>query len=113
MSTQHESRETLLMRAVQQLALPADEALAARPLHGSNPEALALEFDDLYTDYIDNLDELPSEAQLVALQALDSALTAMSGPANAELWTPTSVSSHPRWSEVRDLARRAIDHFGW
>jgi hypothetical protein len=108
MSTQHESRETLLMRAVQQLALPGDEALAARPLH-----ALALEFDDLYTDYIDNLDELPSEAQLVALQALDSALTAMSGPANAELWTATSVNSHPRWSEVRDLARSAIDHFGW
>jgi hypothetical protein len=113
MTLQHESLETLLMRAVAHLALPGDAALAARPLLRSSPDALAREFDDLYTDFIDNLDELPTEAQLVALQALDSALTAMSGPANSDLWTEASVRGHPRWSEVRDLARTAIDQFGW
>ncbi len=113
MNTHDPSLETRLVAAVRHLALPGEEALAARPLKSSQPEALALEFDDVYTDYVDNLDQLPTNEQLVSLQALDSALTAMSGPRNADLWTEASVKSHPRWSEVRGLARAVLEHFNW
>jgi hypothetical protein len=107
------SLEELLAASVRHLALPGDEALAHKPLGDDPPDELALEFDDLYTAYVDRLDALPTPEQLGALQALDSALTAMSGGANAELWTEAAVKHHPRWDEIRTLATAVLEQFGW
>ena len=104
--------EAKLAAVAWDLALPGDETLAVRPLDPTQPDALALEFDDLYADYIDDLEELPTADQLSALQALDSALTTISGAANSDLWTEAAIKSHPRWSEIRSLAQAVIQHYG-
>jgi hypothetical protein len=107
------SIEKLLADTVLNLALPADSALARGPEGSHPPVELAIEFDEAYTVYVANLDQLPSQAQLESLQALDAALAAMSGPANSELWTESAVRTHPRWSELRALAQNAATQFGW
>jgi len=111
--TRTESIERLLADTVLNLARSADRALAQGPEGGDRPRQLAIEFDDAYTGYVAHLEQLPSHAQLEALQALDAALAAMSGPAKAELWTESAVRSHPRWTEIRALARAASTQFGW
>ncbi len=105
--------EERLAAAVRHLALPADEALAQKPLSNDPPDEWALEFDDLYTAYVDRLLAIPPEGRLEALQALDATLTRMSGSANAELWTPAAVRRDPRWEEVRALARNVLERFDW
>jgi len=108
-----ESPEEFLANAVRNLARPGDEALARMPEGDHRPNELAIEFDEAYTEYVANLDQLPSVAQLESLQALDAALAAMSGPANVELWTESAVRGHPRWAELRTLAHTAATRFGW
>lgn len=111
--TRTESIERLLADTVLNLARSADPALAHGPEGSHGPRQLAIEFDEAYTGYVANLEQLPTDAQLESLQALDGALTAMSGPANSELWTTHAVRSHPCWVEVRALARAASTQFGW
>ena len=95
------------------LGCPADQALEHRSGQRRTPDALAVGFDDAYTAYVENLERLPTDAQLQSLQALDTALTAMTGPANRELWAESALKNHPRWAEIRVLARAATAHFGW
>ena len=105
--------EQLLRAAVSELARPAGTTLASKPAGSPRPDELALAFDDAYTTYISNAADLPTEPQLLALQALDSALSAMSGPANAALWTESALETHPRWAEIRALASCVIEVFSW
>lgn len=111
--TRAEALEQLLAQAVLDLARPEAQALARKPAGRRTPDSLAVEFDDAYTAYVENLEQLPTDAQLESLQALDAALTAMTGPANRELWTESALKNHPRWAEIRVLARAATTHFGW
>jgi hypothetical protein len=91
--------------------LPGEEALSRKPSCG--PDEFALEFDQAYTAFIAGLEELPTDSQLQSLQNIDAALSAMSGPSNKELWTESAMKNHPRWAELRVLAREAVDQFGW
>jgi hypothetical protein len=111
--TRVESVDELLAQAVLDLALPADQALANQRRGGRGPYQLAVEFDEAYTAYVANLDQLPTDSQFQSLQAIDAALAAMSGPANSELWTAASFENHPQWAEVRALARAAATQFEW
>ena len=79
---------------------------------GTAGDVLAARFDDVYTDFVDSLQRLPSEAQLVSLQALDSAIHSMSGVENAALWTEAAVQNDPRWQELREIARTVLQEFG-
>ena len=57
--------------------------------------------------------DLPGEAQLLALQELDSALNAISGPDNVELWTDASFANDSRWNDIRTLAQNVLAEFDW
>lgn len=100
-----------LAEVVESLAAAPGSAIAPKPKPGQRHDALSLEFDDLYERYIGTLTELPPEAGLIALQALDTQLTAMAGAANAELWTASAIASAPEWEVVRELARRVLVQF--
>ncbi|WP_433216368.1 hypothetical protein [Microtetraspora malaysiensis] len=75
-------------------------------------DELALIFDDVYGWAIWMVDEqqpglLTLETKAL-LDGIDRALTAMSGPEHAEVWTCEGLMSDPRWEQVRILARRAV-----
>jgi hypothetical protein len=56
--------------------------------------------------------ELTAE-QLSALASLAALLAEMSGEKNAELWTDAALAHLPRWQEVREHARSALQAFQW
>ena len=113
MSQRSDALEKLLISAVQHLAQEGEQALAHKAQRAHRPDELALEFDDAYTEYVASLDALPTDEQLSSLQSLDTALTAMSGPDNAALWSEDAFREHPRWAEVRSLADAVLVRFGW
>lgn len=78
---------------------------------GERPDALAFEFDDRYTTYMESLCDLPTEAQLRSLQALDSGIHSLSDPGDATLWNARAFDSDPRWTELRRLADTVLDEF--
>ncbi len=107
------TREAGLCAAVRNLSLPGDEALAKLPAGLHRADALALSFDDQYTNFMESMTNLPKQAQLLSLQELDSALNAISGPENAKLWTDASFANDPRWNNIRSLAQEVLIEFGW
>ncbi|MCC5575305.1 hypothetical protein IMZ11_06570 [Microtetraspora sp. AC03309] len=74
-------------------------------------DELALNFDDVYQT-VWMVDEQRPGLLTVEVKALldgiDRALTAMSGPEHAEVWTCEGLMSDARWERVRVLARRAV-----
>jgi hypothetical protein len=102
------SLEDRLLTAVAGLSCSGEQPLA----DGDAPaDELAARFDDLYTDYVGSLTRLPSESQLVALQALDAAIHQLSGVENAGLWKEAAVRGDPRWHELREIARIVLAEF--
>ena len=78
---------------------------------GERPDSLAFEFDETYTAYMESLVDLPTEAQMRSLQALDSGIQALSDPEDAVLWNARAFDSHPRWIELRSLADNVLEEF--
>jgi len=74
---------------------------------------LVVEFDEAYTAYIEGFDRLPSESQMIALQAVDTKLSAMVGAKDAAIWTFRARSEDQIWMEVRELAAAVIGKFSW
>jgi len=102
------SLEERLLLAVQGLLLSGE--LSVRD--GALPaDELAARFDDVYTDYVASLTRMPSEARMLALQALDTAIHELSGVENAALWKEAAVRSNPRWHELREIARIVLAEF--
>jgi len=99
--------------AIRILAMPGREALAELPPASNRADRLALSFDEHYTEFMQTMTVLPEEKQLLSLQALDSALNAISGPENFDLWTDASFIHDPHWDEIRALAERVMLEFGW
>lgn len=107
------SREAGLRAAIRNLSLPGKEALANLPAGRYRVDVLAISFDDHYTIFMESMTAMPGEAQLLALQELDSALNAISGPENRHLWTDASFAGDPEWSDIRFLAQKVLIEFGW
>jgi hypothetical protein len=84
-----------------------------KPFVTGQIERLVVEFDDAYTIFVESMERLPSEAQLIALQAVDRKLTALVRAQDAELWTQKALHEDPRWIEVRQLAFGVIEAFAW
>lgn len=101
------------LRSVAVLALDAPGQLGwLRSLGLGEPgivDEIALEFHDGYLLMWAFVGEgwLPEESR-PALAELDRALTAMSGPGNADAWDVTALASDARWEHVRQLARDAL-----
>ncbi|MDP6977817.1 MAG: hypothetical protein QF570_04340 [Myxococcota bacterium] len=106
-------REAGLHMTIRILAMPGREALAELPQCNSRADRLALSFDEHYTEFMQTMTVLPADGQLLSLQALDSALNAISGPENLDLWTDASFTLDPHWDHIRLLAQQVMFEFDW
>lgn len=105
-----------LSRSVVEAAVSAGDRPAApkpKPLAPGHLERLVVEFDDAYTTFVEGMVELPSEAQLMSLQAIDRQLAAMVRAQEAELWTLQALREDVRWHETQRLAYGVIEAFAW
>lgn len=62
---------------------------------------------------LDNFGNEFTEDEQAVLGRIDQVLVEMSGSGRAALWTDEAVCEHPKWMEVRELARQALDLLGW
>ena len=133
-------REARLWRVLVELAVQVDEAIAAhaealaaaeaaasaslssgslrarpkaRPMLPGRLENLVVEFDDAYTVFVEGMTSLPTEAQMLALQAIDRQLAGMIRAREAELWTEQALREDVRWSEAQRMAAAVIEAFAW
>ncbi len=84
-----------------------------KPLAPGHLERLVVEFDDAYTTFVEGMVELPSEAQLMSLQAIDRQLSSMVRAQEAELWTGQALRDDVRWRDAQRLAHGVIEAFAW
>ncbi len=81
----------------------------------AHPDELGLAFDDGFR-LIPSLElegvVIPAEARTI-LDEISRRLDLMSGAENAELWTEAAIRTHPRWVDLRLLARRVLSVPGW
>ena len=84
-----------------------------KPFAPGQLERLFVEFDDAYTTFVEGMECLPSETQLVAVQAVDRQLAAMLRAQEEELWTQKGLREDARWLEVQRLSVGAIEAFAW
>jgi len=47
------------------------------------------------------------------LAALHTRFESFCGPANADHWTDNTMESSPHWADIRSLAARCLEAFGW
>ncbi len=116
-------RDARLWRVLLALSRSVGEARAAsadrpeapkpRPLAPGHLERLVVEFDDAYTTFVEGMVALPSEAQLMALQAVDRQLASMVRAQEAELWTRQALREDVRWLDAQRLASCVIEAFAW
>lgn len=94
-------------------AADRSEAGHPKPLAPGQLERLVVEFDDAYTVFVEGMERLPSEAQLMSLQAIDRQLAAMVRAQEAALWTQQALREDARWHEAQRLAARVVEEFAW
>src|SRR5690349_13455351 len=104
--------ETLKV-VLQALAAPPDQQLARFPDFVVKADELALDFDDIFIRIRQDDAPAVSAEQRAHLDEVDALLTAMSGEANAVLWTEQALHEGAEWLEVRRAAARALQAFGW
>ena len=104
---------TTLRDALQALAAPSDVQLARFPLFVAKADELAIDFHESLLLVTQDSNSQLSTEQAVALRDLDALLDAMSGVANAELWTEHALRHSAAWQEVRRAAMRALIVFAW
>lgn len=95
---------------------PSDASISGpkpKPLAPGHLERLVVEFDDAYTTFVEGMVELPSEAQLMSLQAIDRQLSSMVRAQEAELWTRQALREDVRWRDTQRLASGVIEAFAW
>ena len=103
-------REARLWRVLVELGGAVEDP---KPVLPGRLEKLVVEFDDAYTTFVEGMEQLPSEAQFVALQAVDRQLAAMVRATDAALWTEQALREDTRWSEAGRLVRGVIQAFDW
>lgn len=103
-------REARLWRVLVELCGAVEDP---KPVLPGRLEKLVVEFDDAYTTFVEGMEQLPSEAQFVALQAVDRQLAAMVRATDAALWTEQALREDTRWSEAGRLVRGVIQAFDW
>lgn len=106
-----ESSLEQLKWSLQALASPAATQQSLFPTFVCVADELALDFDQ-WLRVATHRHTLAPE-QTAALTALDELLARMSGRQHEEFWTVPALESHATWQQIRDLAHRALDAFGW
>jgi hypothetical protein len=101
-----------LITSLQALAAPAEAQLARFPDFVAKADELALDFDDALMLIRDCPQLELTGDQVTALDAVDHALAAMSGPAQAGFWTEVSLRESLEWARVRSVAAEALGALG-
>ena len=102
-----------LWRSLVLLAAPPEDGSGGLDAVSVRAENLVVDFDEAYTGFFQESDRLPSESQLLALQAVDTKLSEMVRAKDAEIWTNRAWRENSSWREVRALAECAIGEFEW
>jgi hypothetical protein len=101
-----------LRDALQQAALPAEGQIAK--LKGCD---VPFEVADDAGHWIQWALQWPeaklTDEQRSSLAELDELIDRMSGEHNAHVWTDEALRSRPEWNEVRRMACKALELFGW
>ncbi|MCB2262240.1 MAG: hypothetical protein LGR52_04775 [Candidatus Thiosymbion ectosymbiont of Robbea hypermnestra] len=97
----------ILHSVLRNLSSSADEQLEYLTALGmqNSIDEIALEFDDIVGPFVADL-KLP-EAVRNKLRSIDERLNKMSD--HKDLWTPAALKSRQEWTEIRSVARRALD----
>lgn len=100
-----------LEERLQALAMPAEVQLTLFPEGSAKVDELALEFDDaLEMRWTAKRRQITPE-QDALLRRIDSALDEMSGP--KPFWSEDALRASPQWQAVRNVAKEALEAFGW
>ena len=94
-------------------APPTAEETKRRPPTPGRAENLVFEFDEAYTAFVEGFESLPSEEQLLALQAVDTHVSSMVRAKDAALWTERARREDACWVEVRALSAHVLRVFDW
>jgi hypothetical protein len=108
-------KESIFLRlkhSVQLLALPPEAQLGLLPLFVCKADELALEFDHWYEVALANFNSDLNVEQQSALEALKQKFGWLTENAKGE-WTIEAVKESREWQEVRSLATRILNSFGW
>ena len=100
-----------LEERLQALAMPADVQLALFPEGIAKVEELALEFDYALGMKWSAKRRRITPEQETLLQHIDDTLDQMSGP--EPFWTEEALRNSPEWNAVRNVAKEALEAFGW
>jgi hypothetical protein len=96
-----------LRDSLQALAQPAKTQLARFPDFVVKADELALDFNIFYEACLPEM----TEQQIQVTKAIDDRLDEMSGPTGP--WSDDDLKHAEEWVEIRQLAKRAPDVFGW
>jgi hypothetical protein len=97
--------------SLQALALPYDAQRRLFPSFASTGDELALDFDH-WCETARHQHAFTAD-QLSELASVSVVLSAMTDEKNPELWSDSALAHLPRWQDVRDRARKALETFRW
>lgn len=107
---------TRLRWSLQALARAGSNQRSLFPGEVTEPNRLALEFDQCASVIRTHDESELSAVQAESLAAIDRKLATISRDGaefDAEVWTEAALSSSEHWADVRRLAASALDAFGW
>jgi hypothetical protein len=97
--------------SLQALALPYEAQRRLFPSFACIADELALDFDH-WCETARHQHPFTAD-QLSALASVSTVLSAMTDEKNADLWSDSALAHLPRWQDVRDRARKALEAFQW
>jgi hypothetical protein len=97
--------------SLQALALPYDAQRRLFPSFACTADELALDFDH-WCETARHQHPFTAD-QLSALASVSAALSTMTDEKDPGLWSDSALAHLPRWQDVRDGARKALEAFQW
>jgi hypothetical protein len=97
--------------SLQALALPYDAQRRLFPSFACTADELALDFDH-WRETAKHQHTFTAD-QLSALASVSAVLCAMTDEKNPGLWSDSALTQLPRWQDVRNKARKALEAFQW
>jgi hypothetical protein len=97
--------------SLQALALPYDAQRSLFPSFACTADELALDFDH-WCETAGHQHAFTAD-QLSALASVTAVLSAMTDEKDPDLWSDSALAHLPRWPDVREKARKALEVFRW
>ena len=102
-----------LKHSLQALALPGEQQVQLFPRGVVVTDELVLDFDHWRSCVVGNDRSEFTEAQSRAIAALSEKIKSAPNENDKSVWHEEALCLHSFWIEVRKLAARALETFGW